>query len=148
LSDEADFDYTQRLRPGTTVIGMITKIEVAQNDSSAPPRLHMSLRESVVKYGLQDGKASKKAKEGDMVSAIVLATAQDKVFGQIIGSISKIKIKGMDNKANVKSLVKVKVTQVEGWKIKGDFVGQDDEVHIDKSHNDFISNLWQTVSQI
>lgn len=77
LSDEADFDYASRLPAGMPVVGRISKIEVAQNDSEAPPRLSLSLRESIVKYGLQDSKP----KVGDSVTAVVVAMAQDKSFG-------------------------------------------------------------------
>lgn len=57
LSDEVDYDYLQRLSIGMPVLGRIIKIEEAQNDAEAPPRFSVSLRESIVKYGLQEGKA-------------------------------------------------------------------------------------------
>ena len=56
LSDEVDFDYLQRLPIGMPVLARIIKIEEAKNDSEAPPRLSLSLRESIVKYGLHEGK--------------------------------------------------------------------------------------------
>jgi len=59
-----------------------------------------------------------------MLTAVIVAKAQDKTFGQIVGSISKIKIKNVSAEDNLslQELVRCEVTEVENWKIKGVFV--------------------------
>jgi len=81
------------------------------------------------------------------LSALVLAKAADHSFAQILGSILKVKVKEMDASVQVKDLVKVKVTKVDGWKTKGSFVeklASDSEFPQEK----FVANLWSSIQEI
>lgn len=84
-------------------------------------RFNATLRKSLVLYGV--GLLNRnQLKVGDQHTAFVLAIASDVIFGQLNGSYLKLKIKGAPKKAQVGSLLDVKLTKTEPENIKADFI--------------------------
>jgi len=80
------------------------------------------------------------------VTAVVVARAQDKTFGQIVGQNYRLKIRDIDASIPLKSLVEVTISKVEDWKISSDFLAvvEDGEALLDR----FGANLWEAVREV
>jgi hypothetical protein len=121
LSDNPDFDFTKQMAIGMLVIGRITKVE------QEGTRFSVSLRKSLVVYGV--GLVDRKSLEPEQeFTCIILAKAADSVaFAQFKGSYHKLKIKGAPTASlEIGSLCQVKLTKVEKDKVVGDFVSMTD----------------------
>lgn len=116
LSDEPNFDFHKLMAVGMLVVGRITKKEDG-------PRFSLSLRKSLVIYGVGQITRSKLEVEQEH-SVVVLAMAADAVcFAQIKGSYHKLKVKGAPTKTlKVGDLCQVKLTKVQKDKLVAEFI--------------------------
>jgi len=126
LSDNPDFNFSKQMAIGMLVIGRITKVE---QDGT---RFSVSLRRSLVVYGVHqiDRKSLEPEQE---FTTIILAKAADSIaFAQFKGSYHKLKVKNAPTgSVGIGALIQVKLTKVDKDKVVGEYVSMTDSEKTD-----------------
>jgi len=139
LSDQEVKSFKEEYPVGSTVLGRIYKVEEVKGEK----RYHMSLRESVVVYGIEAIGA--KLTVGQQIEVVVVAKSADKTFGQVKGGTFRLKLTGAD-KIPIGALAEASVDKVEKGKANATVLKVLTDHHSEQEQ--FLKNLYASVAEV